>query len=51
MLPLTVVAKSIQGNDVVVNFVGSKKESVMHSDVVLVWGTDRDKEILKTILN
>jgi hypothetical protein len=48
MKPFSLVAKSIHGNDVVVTMSGSKKQTVAHKEVVLVWGTNIDKEIIKT---
>ena len=51
MKPFSVVAKSIRNNDVVVTMQGDKKESLSHPNTILVWGTDKDKERLQSILN
>ena len=52
MLPFITIAQSYKGNSVIVE-VGEKgtKNIVTHTDVMLVWGDNRQKEIVKAILN
>ena len=52
MLPFITIAQSYKGNSVIVE-VGEKgtKNIVTHTDVMLVWGSSYQKEIVKAILN
>jgi hypothetical protein len=52
MLPFITIAQSYKGNSVIVE-VGEKgtKNIVTHTDVMLVWGDNRQKEVIKAILN
>jgi hypothetical protein len=52
MLPFITIAKSYKGNSVIVE-VREKgtKNIITHTDVMLVWGDNRQKEVVKAILN
>jgi hypothetical protein len=52
MIPFITIAQSYKGNSVIVE-VGERGEKItlMHTDVMLVWGNNQQKELLKSILN
>jgi hypothetical protein len=52
MIPFITIAQSYKGNSVIVE-VGERGEKItlMHTDVMLVWGNNRQKEVVKAILN
>ena len=52
MLPFITIAQSYKGNSVIIE-VGEKgtKNIITHTDVMLVWGDNRQKEVIKAILN
>jgi hypothetical protein len=51
MLPFITITQSV-GNSVIVE-VGERGEKnvLMHTDVMLVWGSDLQTEVIKAILN
>lgn len=51
MRPFSIVTKSIRGHSVVVTVSGKTKETLAHTDVIQVWGTNIDKELIKAIQN
>ena len=52
VFPFITIAQSQVGNSVIVE-VGERGEKItlMHTDVMLVWGDNRQKEVIKAILN
>ena len=52
MIPFITIAQSYKGNSVIVE-VGERGEKsvIMHTDVMLVWGSDLQTEVIKAILN
>ena len=52
MLPFITIAQSYKNNSVIVE-VGEKgtKSVITHTDVMLVWGSNYQKEVIKAILN
>jgi len=52
MLPFITIAQSYKGDSLLIE-VGEKgtKDIITHTDVMLVWGSRYQKEVIKAILN
>jgi len=51
MLPFITIVQSCKGNSVVVELENGTSKTIIYTEVALVWGDNRQKEVLKSILN
>ena len=51
VFPFITIAQSQVGNSVIVEVGEGTKNVIMHTDVMLVWGSNQQKEVIKAILN